>query len=324
MFEALAASAHSGVRTVRDYVGLHDRLLAARDAPTRQEMKAYSVSAAVTRLYAIYESFVETLLSDYLDVIPEFRSFPELPEAMRTEYRVGVSHVLNRIDSPRYRHLPHEDLVRWYHEALSAATPYRFVPEALTRHDENLRLSVLNSMFARIQANDLQGWLSHHPAVSALFPDPTAIWDRLENEVKNFIQLRNDAAHGSLSELVGGDVLLRFCDLISALIESLPAYLYREVVIGKAAKGQTIELGHVTEIFPAHRASILPLLPGRSVSVGIKLHLVSPWTCTEASVESLQLDGAPVEALSSVSAPLEVGLVCSATPRKNVTVYADA
>jgi hypothetical protein len=50
---------------------------------------------------------------------------------MRTEYRVGISHLLNRLDSPRYSHLDHGNLIRWYHEALAAHSPYRFVPEAL-------------------------------------------------------------------------------------------------------------------------------------------------------------------------------------------------
>lgn len=324
MFEALTSTALGGVRVVREYVGHHDSLLASYDAAARQEMKTYSVSSSVTRLYAIYERFVETLVSDYLDAIPEYRAFCDLSEAMRTEYRVGISHLLNRLDSPRYRHLNHENLILWYHEALSATTPYRFVPEALTRHDENLRLSVLNGMFGRVQANDLQGWLSHHASIASLFSDPTAIWERVESELKNFIQLRNDAAHGTLADLVGSETLLRYCDVVAAMIESLSAYLHRQIIIGRGETGKAILLGSVTEVLPQHNACIIPLQPGKTLSLKGRVHFVGQWSCHEAVIESLQIQGEVTDGVTALGNALEVGVVSSTLPKRNVAVYADA
>lgn len=324
MFASLTSSSLASVRVVREFVAHHERLLADHDAAARQEMKIYSVSSSVTRLYAIYERFVETLVSDFLDAIPEYCSFAALPDAMRSEYRIGISHLLSRLDSPRYHHLNHENLIRWYHEALSAVTPYRFVPEALTRHDENLRLSVLSGMLSRVQATDLQGWLSHHSSITALYPDQTALWEQIESELKNFIQQRNDAAHGTLSELAGPDPLLRYCDLITALIESLSAYLYRQIVVGREAAGKAILLGRVDEIFAAHSASIVPLQPGRSLTLGQRIHVVGQWSCVEAVVESMRIENETAFAVSAVGEVLEVGIVSSAAPRRGVSIYSDA
>lgn len=324
MFAGLTSSALNSVRVVREFVAHHESLLAEQDAATRQQMKIYSVSSCATRLYAIYERFVETLVSDFLDAIPEYCSFAALTDAMRSEYRVGISHLLSRLDSPRYRHLNHENLIRWYHEALSAANPYRFVPEALTRHDENLRLSVLSGMLSRVQVTDLQGWLSHHSSIVSLYPDQGALWDQIESELKNFIQLRNDAAHGTLADLAGPDTLLRYCDLITALIESLSAYLYRQIVMGREAAGKVVLLGRVNEVFPAHRASIVPLQRGRSLTLGQRIHLVGQWSCVEAVVESLRIDEAPVSAITALHEALEVGLVSSTAPRRNLSIYGDA
>lgn len=323
MFASLTISSLASVRVVREFIAHHERLLAEYDAPTRQEMKAYSVSSSATRLYAIYERFVETLVSDFLDAIPEYCSFAALTDAMRSEYRIGISHLLNRLDSPRYRHLNHENLIRWYHEALSTVTPYRFVPEALTRHDENLRLSVLNGMLCRVQATDLQGWLSHHSSIAALYPDQTSLWEQVESELRNFIQLRNDAAHGTLSELAGPDTLLRYCDLITALIESLSAYLYRQIVVGREAAGKAILLGRVDEIFAVHSASIVPLQPGRSLTVGQRIHVVGQWSCIEAIVTSMHIDNESAIAFTALGEVVEVGVVCSTTPRRGVLIYSD-
>jgi hypothetical protein len=66
-----------------------------------------------------------------------------------------------------------------------------------------MRLSILSGMLKRVLLDDLQGWLSHHDAIAALFDEQAALSDQVESELKNFIQLRNDAAHGSLSALAG-------------------------------------------------------------------------------------------------------------------------
>lgn len=323
MFSALTDRSLAAIRVVREFIGHHEALLASRDAASRQEMKLYSMSACVTRLYAIYEDFVETLVSDYLDVIPDLCAFEDLAESMRAEYRVGISHLLNRLDSPRYSHLNHGDLIRWYHEALTAQSPYRFVPEALTRHDENLRLSVLGGMLKRVQLDDLQGWLSHHDAIAALFDEPVALWEQVETELKNFIQLRNDAAHGSLSALAGPETLLRHCDLASALVQALSAYLYRHVVLWRHKVNKVRLIGAVTEVFEKPRAFIVPVQRGMFVTLHEKVHLVGRWSCVEATIESIQLDKQSTDGIGALSEALEVGIVASALPRRSVELYAD-
>jgi hypothetical protein len=323
MFSALTDRSLGAIRVVREFIGHHEALLADRDAASRQEMKLYSMSACVTRLYAIYEDFVETLVSDYLDVIPELCAFEDLAESVRAEYRVGISHLLNRLDSPRYSHLNHADLIRWYHEALIAQRPYRFVPEALTRHDENLRLSVLGGMLKRVQLNDLQGWLSHHDAIAGLFDEPGALWEQVEAELKNFIQLRNDAAHGSLSALAGPETLLRHCDLVSALVQALSAYLYRHVVLWRHQVSKSRLIGRVEEVFERPRAFIVPLRQGMFVTLHERVHLVGQWSCVEATIQSLQLDGHSADGIGALSETLEVGIVATALPRRGVELYGD-
>ena len=323
MFAALTNRSLTSVQLVKEFIGLHETLLADRDPAARQEMKIYSVSSCVTRLYGVFEHFVETQISDYLDVIPDLCMFQDLSDLMRKEYRIGISHLLNRLDGPRYNHLNHGDLIRWYHEALAAQQPYRFVAEALTRHDENLRLSVLRDMLKRVQLDDLQGWITHHEAIQALYEDKTAISSLVESELKNFVELRNDAAHGSLSNLPGSETLQRYCVLVGALIEAISAYFYREVILWRNRVGKNKFLGEVTEIFEKPRAFILMLEPKNPVAIKKSVHIVGRWSCAESVIESIQLDGQARDGVAAWGSGLEVGLVCSILPKRKTSLYVD-
>lgn len=323
MFAALTNRSLAAVQLVKEFIGLHETLLADRDPAARQEMKIYSVSSCVTRLYGIFEHFVETQISDYLDVIPDLCAFQDLSELMRKEYRIGISHLLNRLDGPRYNHLNHGDLIRWYHEALAAQQPYRFVAEALTRHDENLRLSVLRDMLKRVQLDDLQGWITHHEAIQALYEDKMAISSLVESELKNFVELRNDAAHGSLSNLPGSETLQRYCIMVSALIEAISSYFYREVILWRDRVGKAKCLGEVIEVFERPRAFILALEPKFSVAINSSVHMVGRWSCTESAIDSIHLDDQAMDGVAALGARLEVGLVCSTLPKRKSMLYVD-
>ena len=185
MFASLTSTALSQVNLVRELVAHHESMMATELPARRNNLRLFYVSSSVTRLYAIYENFVESLVSDYLDVIPEICAFSMLPMPMRKEYRIGLSHLLSKLDNPRYRHLNHENLIAWYHEAVSGKSPYRLIADALTRHDENLRLSALLAMFGRVQLADLQGWFSHHDSILRLYSEPVSIFEQLDAELKN-------------------------------------------------------------------------------------------------------------------------------------------
>lgn len=323
MFAALTEKSLAAVRLVKEFIGHHDALLANQDAGIRQEMKLYSVSSCVTRLYGIFENYVETLISDYLDVIPDIFAFDELSASMRKEYRVGISHLLSRLDGPRYSHLNHSDLIRWYHEALASQRPYRFVAPALTRHDENLRIPVIRDMLKRVQLNDLDAWIAHHEATRALYEDDAVISALVESELKNFVELRNDAAHGSLTNLPGHETLERYCNLITALIQALSAYFYREVIISRNKIGKVRFLGEITEVFERPKAFILSLEPQSFVSMQDSVHLVTQWSCIETSINSIQIDGQPADGIAALRNTLEVGMSCKTLPRRNTMLYAD-
>jgi hypothetical protein len=149
VFVALTSNALEQISVVEELIDVHQSLTVEREPDSRNRLKLYSVCSCVTRLYAIYERFVESIISDYLDAIPDLVPYQSLADELKKDYRMGISHVLSRIDSERYEHLAHENVILWYHEALTNSTKYRFVTEALTRHDHNLRLHIVDTLLGK-------------------------------------------------------------------------------------------------------------------------------------------------------------------------------
>lgn len=186
MFSALTNNTLDQVSVVEQFIITHEKMIAQQEASTRRRMKIYAVSSCVTYLYAIFEHFIETSISDYLDAIPELVRYQALTKELKNDYRIGISHILSKIDNERYSHLVHENVVKWYHEAIVDSESYRFVTEALTRHDQNLRLNIVENLYSRVQMNDLRNWLNNHQEIKSLYSESASIYEQLESELRNF------------------------------------------------------------------------------------------------------------------------------------------
>ena len=324
MFSALTESVLQNVTVVAAMVDSHDAHCNQIPPEQRRRFRAFAVSACVTRLYAVYENFVESIIGDYLDSLPELVPFADLPDGVRKEYRIGFSSVLSKLDQARYSNLNHANMVQWYSQAITGDAKYKFVVQAFTRHDDNLRLSAVAAMAARVGLLDLRGWLAAHPSILGLYEDQNSVYERLEAELKDFVQMRNDAAHGSaLDDLMGKEILHRYCELISALISGISSYLHKELLSKKQDCGKMALLGTITEVLRGPRAGILTLNRESSLTVGTKIHMVGQNFCYSEVVKSLQVDDQSIESISAWPQPLEVGYQGTLLPRRSAEVFVE-
>lgn len=321
MFGSLTTNAIDQVSVVEELIGIHDAVINEREPQVRLRMKVYAVSSCATRLYAIYENFVESIISDYLDAIPELQPYSSLAEGLKTEYRIGISHVLNRIENERYDHLVHENVIRWYHDALTGAVNYRFVTEALTHHEHNLRLQVLDALLSRIQLKELRGWITHSEHIRRLYSEQTSVYEQLESEVKGFVQLRNDAAHGQLDSFEGRDNLKRYCDLVRSLILAISSYFHRSLILKKVQAGKAQKIGDVTEVFSKAGAFIAQIGATAGIRKGMKVHFVGSDYCFSEEIRSLRVNDVDVESVVADCDRFEVGVKCLITPRLRAEIY---
>lgn len=323
MFGALLDNTLDQIGVAEALIDAHEELV-KQQPPERQSLyKLYAVTSCVTRLYAIYERFVETLISDFLDAVPELVPYSKLSDGLKAEYRRGISHILSKIDGERYGHLRHENVVQWYHEALTSESKYRFVVEALTRHEQNLRLQELERLASRVDAKDLRSWLSHSAEVVDLYEERSAVVEQLEAELRDFVQTRNDAAHGVLEDLKGKDLLVRYCALIRSLVRAIAAHFHKSLLDQRTNAGRARHIATVIEVFPRSGAFVARLEEGHAVRLGMLVHLVGTGYCSLQKIESLQIDGVVVEQAVAERPNFEVGIKCAVNPQRNARIFLD-
>jgi len=116
MFSSLEKNALDNIDVVEMLVNVHRETEEKCDISIRNNVKAYTVSSCVTRLYAVYENYIKAAMSDYLDILSELVKFSALTEEFKNNYRLGISHLLAKVDQGRYQRLSHENIVKWYYE----------------------------------------------------------------------------------------------------------------------------------------------------------------------------------------------------------------
>lgn len=323
MFDALSSNALLQVSVTEAMIEHHESIQSTQLGHQRVATKLYALSSCATRLYAIYENFVETLLCDYLDYISELIAFGDLDSGIKNDYRIGISHILAKLDSHRYRQLKHENIVSWYHGAISNSPNYKFVTEAFTRHESNLRLGVLDNMVKRLGLNDLESWLAANEHTAALYEDASGIVSRLQAELELFIDLRNEAAHGTLGHLEGHNNQLRYCTLCRAIIRSLTDYFSKALLTARVRAGRSKRIGIVTEVFKKPQAFIIRLSPGSKIQLAQPIHFLSPSHYQLECVKTLQSNDVNVSTLVSTAKVAEAGVTCANLPRSRCEVYVD-
>ncbi|RYY47494.1 MAG: hypothetical protein EOO06_12375 [Chitinophagaceae bacterium] len=319
MFAALEQRSLADIDIVRYFINRNEEAVNGSGKP-RKEIRVYAVSACVTRLYAIYERFVETIISDYLDALAECVPFVALSDGFKAEYRMGISIVLSKLDHARYAHLNPENVIEWYHQAMSNVSPYRFVNEALIRHDQNLRLNIVEELLKRIQIGDVKSWISKHPQVKALYPGASSVHEQFESEVKDFVQLRNDAAHGTLDDLEGVDNLLRLCDVVHALVLSIGSFFRKSILGHFVSSSKVLPLGRVIDSF-SNGAFVAKL--GRAVTVDkVKgLYILSNSNCLVQKIDSMMFYGVGIAKITTKVEGVEVGLKCAELAKKGSKLF---
>jgi len=239
---------------------LEQELLDAADiAPDLTRWRVMEHSLVVGRLYAIYETFCESLLSDWIDFLTTNFSYSDLPEKMIEYYPHGFSAIMTMLPSPRYPSLTREGMISRYHGALQGVEGYSLNSECLVHHKNNLRLEELSDIFGRCGLEAVGEWAAKSPdLVSALPNGNDRALDQIKSRLSDFIQYRNDSSHGGVSpdEILGHEELDELVDFIMALANSIDSFVKWKIVEKLLKLGEAHAVGHVTEVFPKSNACI--------------------------------------------------------------------
>jgi hypothetical protein len=292
-----------------------DIVAIAAEVPASAAWAVYDHGAAVTRLYAVYERFIENLVAEWLSLLPVlWPKYDELDERIRRTHREGVGRMLSTLHYRRNRSVDPVGLIKGLLQGISTA-PYSVDPVAFIQTERNYKPDVLRTFFNSVGIEDSWSWVDEHAVVqeyigSSTRPDPT-----LENALADFVNYRNDAAHGLADDILGADALLELVDLVEAISIALAELVRDRIVQGLLKVNQAIELGVITEVFRGSGAVVAKCAQG-TISTGDSLIVCGKRVCREVSVATIQMNDQPCYGVSILH-ETEVGLAIGEGMRRN-------
>ena len=278
--------------------------------------QVYDHCAAFTRLYAVYEQFVEDLASDYLRVLPGlYRKYEDLPPNVRTQHRVGIGQLLMKLGKDgSHKDLNEGAVVKGWSDGLSGNPSYTLLPDAFLIDPQNYRAETLGRLFSYLGIENCWAWVESHPLVSEFM----ATERDSENEtpktlLRDFVEYRNKASHTKVGDIVATEEIKSIADYVAVLSEALTQLTMKRVVQQKLALGEAARVGSVVNRFSD--LIVGTQMQAGSVAVGDELVIMHRNSCYESVVTSIQIEQTPYERLD-VQAGQEIGLRLSSRANK--------
>lgn len=293
-----------------------------QDIPKATEWRIYDHCAVVTRLYAIYESFVEELIRDWLILLPElYPQYSDLDETIRNNHRLGVGKLLTELNKNRYEHLTLEKVMQGLFYGANGEKQYELLPDAFLIHEQNLRREPLERLFANVGISNAWKWIEKHRAIKYFLEEIRGNQNTTDGELNEFISYRNDAAHGFPDDVLGASALLELCDFVDALSQALAELVTYELIKCKESIGQIREIGKITEWFKKPNAGVAKV-EEINLSVGNRLFLVNEETscCYLVTIISIQINDSSVNDLQTTTG-MEVGLKFDLSAKTGLRLY---
>jgi hypothetical protein len=290
--------------------------------PSELEWQIYDHCATVTRLYAIYERFVEDLISDWLRLLPELVArYSDLGDKIQKTHREGIGRLLLDLNKNRFQHLPVEKVVQGLFSGITGTEQYELLPDAFLLHEQNLRKEVLETLFADAGIDNAWRWVNKHRKIKYFVEEIRGSQNTAEGELKQLVDYRNEAAHGGVDQILGTQELLDLGDFVKALCEALAELVSFQIISRKTSIGKAKEIGKITEWFKKPRAAVATVTE-ITLSVGVSLWLVSETSsyCKLAKIESIKINDIAKDEVEIIS-ETEVGLKFDTDAKQGLNLY---
>jgi hypothetical protein len=276
-------------------------------APSKSSWQVYDHCAAFTRLYAVYEQFIEELISDYLRILPELHEkYEDLPESITKQHRIGTGQILLKLgkDGP-FRHLNEKQIVADLSQALVGGANYKLLRDAFLIDPQNYRTEVLGKLFAYLGIDNCWAWVERHPLVIEFMDHRRDRTETPATVLNSFVAYRNDAAHTRVTETVATEEVKSIADCVMVICEALAQLVMKHVIRRREQLGQVTVAGQII-----HRFSdciVGARMRGGTVAVGDEMVIVQKHSCYEVGVRSIQIGETPYDRLNVIDGQ-EIGL----------------
>ncbi len=291
-----------------------------KDVPETRDWRVYDHCSVVTKLYAIYENFVEDLIREWLRILPTLLTYFDLDERLKDTHQTGVGRLLIERKKNRYKYLPIEEIIKSLFTAVNNQQKYELYADAFLFHEQNLRKEILDKLLADVGICNAWNWICNHRSINQFTQEINQT--RVEAELIKLIDYRNEAAHGAIIDTVlSSQELIELCYFMESLCQAILDLFEYKMIECKEKVGQAKKVGKITEWFKNPKAGVAKV-ETTTLSVGCSIFLVSESLsyCQPATVESIEIDD-KAETEIQVTTEMEVGLKFDVNARKGLYLY---
>ncbi len=275
--------------------------------PTKLQWQIHDHCAAFTRLYAAYEQFIEALVFDYLELMPElYETYADLPEDLQTQHRVGTGHILVKLGGGQYKELEEHVVLDHLVRCAPGARNYKLLVQAFLVDRQNFRFDMLIRLLTSLGIENAHPAILRNTALQDFMRARRGDGGNIQKELDDFIQFRNEAAHTSVENIVATEEIRVIADFITALCDCVSEIVGAVVLRRRMALGQYSSLGKVTEIHYGGRIAILNS-EQTSIAVQDELIVVRKDECFVTQVESIRVSDQDLSVVHATKGQ-EIGL----------------
>lgn len=275
------------------------------DAADATNWRVIDHCAAVTRSYALFESFVLQILREYLAFLSSAYTLSELGSEFKTKYSRGIGQILLDQDKQRYQALNIANVISAANDAMADKVGYQLQSEALLRAEQNLRMAELQRLFSQCGLLGIESWIGSHSSVKQFFAEQSRLSETAASELKQIVDYRNEAAHGDVDEVLGPEVLIEFTYFFEAVCRSIADFIQYDTLRRAKEIGRATVIGRISEKFQDD--IVVAKVANATISVGDGLYIFGKGLTMLAQVKSLQLNDVEMSSVT-IANETEVGL----------------
>lgn len=205
MMNSTYASFQKEIQDVRDYIAVNSRLI--EEEGLNEELKKYIASrkkkefdykSLIISIYGILENYIETIVKLFLEEleknIPDYNELDSKIRDNHFSFSLNLAAIISESKYLKYSSLSKEDVVVNLNKCLANEKGYKLNTEAFTIKSGNLKHVKVCELFNGVGI-DLNNLLSQKEAFNVNSENKF-------NKIDLVVQLRNEIAHGSVSDIL--------------------------------------------------------------------------------------------------------------------------
>lgn len=239
------------------------------NAPNKLAWQIFDHYAAVTYIYASFEKAICELVEEYLGILPKVcKTYDDLHEKVRVQHRVGVGQVLLKwsSDNPFYQALAEQSIVSGLADGLRG-NPYSLLLEAFLLSPENFRSNAIRKLFVTLGFDDAFAFVSKSERIKEFLISQVGETETADSFLDEFVRIRNEAAHGAGSHLVGVKEITNYVDFVILVVEELANILRTRALTLGLESGFAKNIGEVSHVYSQNVVGVVSANAG-VLSVG--------------------------------------------------------